>query len=84
MSPDLATLLATIVDWAELGKTVAASIIAGIGVTTAFAFAILGGAQFSERRRNGDSAAAVGAGVLGVTSLTVCIAAIIFGLVVML
>jgi hypothetical protein len=78
------TLIGSIVDWEDLGLTVAASAIAGIGITAAFSVAILGGAQFTERRREGHLVAAVGAALVGVLGLAVCAAGIVFGLVVML
>lgn len=78
------SLLATVVEWSELGSTVGAAFIAAIGVTTAFAFAILGAAQFGERRRSGETAAAVGAAALAIGGLAVTTAAIVFGLIVML
>ena len=58
----------------ELGKTVAASFLAGVGVTAAFAVAIYGAAQFNERRRSGETVAAAGAGVIAGLGLAVCAA----------
>jgi hypothetical protein len=77
-------LIGSIVDWGELGSTVAAAFIAGVGITAAFAVAILGGAQFLERRREGELATATGAAILGIAGLAVCAAGIVFGLIVML
>jgi hypothetical protein len=77
-------LSASIVEWGDLGATVAASFIAAVGITAAFAFAILGAAQFSERRRQGDTVAATGAAILAIGGLAVCAAGIVFGLIVML
>jgi hypothetical protein len=77
-------LTGSIVEWGELGSTVAAALIAGIGITAAFAFAILGAARFGEHRRQGEIVAAAGAGILAVAGLAVCLAGIGFGLVVML
>ena len=78
------SLIGSIVDWGELGLTVAAATIAALGITAAFSVAILGGAQFTERRRQGEAAAAIGAAVIGVLGLAVCAAGIVFGLIVML
>ena len=77
-------LIAEIVNWEELGKTVAAAFIAGVGLTAAFAVAILGAAQFTERRRQGEAIAAAGAAVLAASGLAVCAAGIAFGMFVML
>ena len=78
------SLIGSVVDWGELGLTVAAATIAAIGITTAFAVAILGAAQFIEQRREGDTFAAAGAALLGFAGLAVCAAGIVFGLIVML
>jgi len=47
-------MLATIVDWAALGKVILYSFVATLGVTTVFSFGIVGMARFDERRRNGS------------------------------
>jgi len=80
----MSALVGTVVEWAELGKTIAASFLAGVGVTAAFAVAILGAAQFSERRRSGETLAAGAAGALAVLALALCVTGIVFGLIVML
>jgi fatty acid desaturase len=77
-------LSASIVDWGDLGATVVASFLAAVGITAAFAFAILGAAQFIERRRHGDTVAATAAAALAIGGLAVCAAGIVFGLIVML
>jgi hypothetical protein len=77
-------LIGSIVDWGELGLTVAAATVAALGITAAFSLAILGMAQFIERRREGDAVAATGAAVLAFAGLAVCAVGIVFGLVVML
>ena len=80
----LPALLAEVVDWAELGSTVVASVVAGVGITAAFAVAILGAAQFGERRRQGETVEAAGAALLAIAGLVICTAGIVFGMVVML
>lgn len=77
-------LIGEVVNWEDLGKTVAAAFIAGVGITTAFAVAILGAAQFTERRRQGEGVAAVGAAALAAVGLAVCTAGIVFGMIAML
>ena len=47
------TTFASIVDWDALLATVAASVIAGLGVVIAFSIAIYGAARFAEGRRVG-------------------------------
>lgn len=77
-------LIGSVVDWGELGLTVAAATVAALGITAAFSLAILGLARFIERRREGDAVAATGAAVLAVAGLAVCAVGIVFGLIVML
>jgi hypothetical protein len=50
--------LATVVDWAALGKVVLYSFIASVGVTTFFSLGIVGVTRFDERRRAGASGGA--------------------------
>jgi hypothetical protein len=76
------SLLATIVDWAELGKTVAGAAVAGLGATLIFALAVLGGAQLVDLRRAQRVGAAIAAGVLMAIALLAFAAAIVIGLVV--
>jgi hypothetical protein len=75
--------LATLVDTAALGKVVAASLIAGIGITLAFSLAIVGAARFTDMRRDERVVEAAAFGALGVIGLVVTIAAVVFGIVVM-
>lgn len=77
------TLLATVVEWAELGKTVAGAAIAGIGVAIIFSLAVLGAARLIELRRTGQTAAAAAAGVLMGAALIAFAGAIAVGLIVM-
>lgn len=77
------TLLATVVDWAELGKTVAGAAIGGISVALIFSLAVLGGARLIDLRRTGQTAAAAAAGVLMAVALAAFTAAIVVGLIVM-
>jgi hypothetical protein len=75
--------LAAVVDTGALLKTVAASLVAGIGVTFAFALAILGAARFIDMRSEERSVAAGAFAVLAVTALGACGLAIAFGIIVM-
>jgi hypothetical protein len=77
------TSLATLVDSSALLQTVAASVVAGLGVTFAFSVAILGAARFSDLRVNDRPVAASAFAVLGVLGFVVVIGAIVFGIVVM-
>jgi hypothetical protein len=74
---------ATIVHTNELLQTVAASVIAGIGVTFLFSVGIWGAGQFTELSRSKRPVAATAAAVVGVTALLGVAASVITGIVVM-
>jgi hypothetical protein len=76
-------MIATIVHTDELLQTVAASVIAGIGVTFLFSVGIWGAGQFTELSRNERPVAATAAAVVGATALLCVAAAVIIGIVVM-
>jgi hypothetical protein len=76
-------MIGSIVDTDALLTVVWASLAAGIGVTAAFGFAILGGVravEFGREGRVGEAALFAVVGVLGVVSTIV---AIVFGIVVL-
>jgi hypothetical protein len=72
-----------IVDWATLGKVVAAALIAGIGVTAAFSIAVLGATRSMELRRSERAFEAGAYAALGLLGGALCVAAIVFGIIVM-
>ncbi len=72
-----------IVDWATLGKVVAAALVAGIGVTAAFSFAVLGATRSVEMRRSQRGPEATAFAVLGLLGGALCVAAIVGGIIVM-
>jgi hypothetical protein len=76
-------MLATIVDTQALLKTVAASAIAGVGVTLIFSVAILGATRFVEQSREGLSVQALAFGILALVALTAAAAAVTIGIIVM-
>jgi len=76
-------MLATIVDTQALLKTIAASFIAGVGVTMNFSIAVLGASRFADMNRDGRPAAAVAFGLLGVVALLAAGAAVVLGIIVM-
>ncbi len=71
------------VDVSDLLQTVAASFVAGIGVTTAFSLAILGVARFADARRDGRPASAVAFATLAVAGLVVTFGAVVLGIALM-
>lgn len=76
-------MIATIVHTDELLQTVAASVIAGIGVTFAFSVSIWGAGQFAELSRNERPVAATAAALVGAAALLFVIGAVAIGIVVM-
>lgn len=76
-------LVGTIVDTSALLKVIAASLVAGIGVTATFSAAILGGTLLAEMQREGRFAAAVGWAALMVVGLAASAGAVVVGLIVM-
>lgn len=76
-------VLASVVDGEALLATVIASIVAGVGVTIVFSFAILGAALFGDARRQGRTLAAVGAATLMALGVGGALVATAFGVVVM-
>jgi hypothetical protein len=76
-------MTASIVDTDALLTVVWASLAAGVGLTTAFGFAILGGVRALELGREGRVGEATIFAVVGVLGVAACIAAIAFGIVVL-
>ena len=73
-------MIASIVDTDALLQVVWVSLIAGVGVPSCFALAILGSTRALELGRNGRPAEAVLLGVVGVLGLGVVVASIVFGI----
>jgi len=76
-------MLSTVVETKELIQTVVASLVAGIGITTAFAILIFGAARSADMVRDDRPAAATAAGALAVIALIVVTAAIVLGVIAM-
>jgi hypothetical protein len=76
-------LIATVVETKELLQTIAASLVAGVGITTAFAILIFGATRSADMVRDERPLIATAAGGLAVVALVVVIALIVLGIVVM-
>jgi hypothetical protein len=76
-------LIATVVEWGELGKTVAAAAVTGVGVAGIFALCVFGAARWLELAREGRGGAALAAASLTIVTLGAFAAAIVLGLIVM-
>jgi hypothetical protein len=70
------------VDWDALLTAVWASLAAGVGVSAAFGFAILGGTRATELRREGHAGGALLFGAVGAIGALAVVGAIAFGLIV--
>jgi hypothetical protein len=75
--------LATVIDGKALWETALASLIAGVGVTAIASMAIFGFAHFADARRDNRTGIAIAAGLLAVVASLAFVAAIAFGLIVM-
>jgi cytochrome c biogenesis protein CcdA len=76
-------VLATIVETKDLLETVAASLIAGVGITIVFSIAVYGATRFADSNRDERPLAAAAAGLTTAAALAVCVAAAVIGIVVM-
>ena len=73
--------MSTIVDTTTLLDLVGVSLVAAVGVTAAFSFAILGATRFSDLRRDGRAVEAALFGVVTALALAACVGAIVYGIV---
>jgi hypothetical protein len=76
-------VIATVVDWDALLQVVWVSLLAGVGVTAAWALALLGATRALENGRDGRVAEAVVYGVVGVAGFASVVAAIVYGIVIL-
>lgn len=76
-------MIATVVETKELLQTIAASLVAGVGVTASFSLLVYAATRFADMRRDERPLLAAAAGSLAGVSLVVTIAAIVLGIVVM-
>ena len=76
-------MIATVVDWDALLQVIWVSLVAGVGVTAAWGFALLGSTRAIEVGRAGRAAEAAIYAVVGVVGLVAVVAAIVFGIVIL-
>jgi hypothetical protein len=76
--------MAVIVESKELLETIAASLVAGIGLTTVFSIAIWGAARFVDLSVAERRVAAAGAAAVGIAALVLTLAVTGFGIAVMM
>lgn len=77
-------MLATVVHTNELLQTIAASVVAGVGITVIFSIAIWGAARFVDLSGSERRVAAAGAAAVGILGLVLTLAIVAAGLFVML
>ncbi len=75
--------LATLVDGKALWQTIVYATLAAVGVTLAFALALLGAVRSIDLRRDGRASAAFASAGLAALALAVVGAAVVLGIVVM-
>lgn len=76
-------MLAVVVETKELLQTIAASVVAGVGITVVFSIAIWGAARFVDLSRSERPVAAGAAATLSGLALIATLAAVVVGMLVM-
>jgi hypothetical protein len=76
-------VIATVVDWDAIVQVIWVSLVAGVGVTAAYGFALLGSTRALESGRDGRLGGAISYAVVGVLGLAVVVGAIVFGIVIL-
>jgi hypothetical protein len=76
-------VIATIVDWDSVLQVIWVSLVAGVGVTAAWGFALLGVTRALESGRDGRVAGVALYAVVGVAGFVTVVAAIVFGIVIL-
>ncbi|MET0512407.1 MAG: hypothetical protein ABW135_12095 [Thermoleophilaceae bacterium] len=76
-------MIATIVDWDALLQVIWVSLLAGVTVPAAWAFALVGSTRALEYGRDGRAAAAVAYAIVGVAGVAIVLGAIVFGILVL-
>lgn len=76
-------MIATVVDWDALLQVIWVSLVAGVGVTAAWGFALLGSTRAIEVGRERRVAEAAIYAVVGVAGLVAVVVSIVFGIVIL-
>ena len=77
-------MIATVVDWDAILQVIWVSLLSGVGVTAAWAFALLGWTRALEYGRDRRTGEAVIYGAVGVVGLGVVLGAVVFGILVLI
>ena len=76
-------MIATIVDWDALLQVIWVSLAAGVGLTAAWGFALLGSTRAVETGRDGRPGEAVLYAVVGAVGFAAVVGAIVFALIIL-
>ena len=76
-------MIATVVDWDAILQVIWVSLLAGVGVTAAWGFAIVGATRALEHGRDGQPTGAVFYATLGVIGIAAVLGAVVFGIVIL-
>ena len=76
-------MIATVVDWDALLQVIWVSLLAGVGVTAAWGFALLGTTRALESGRDGRVGGAVAYATVGLLGFATVVAAVVFGIVIL-
>ena len=76
-------MIATVVDWDALLEVIWVSLVAGVGVTAAWGFGLLGSTRALEVGREGRAAEAAIYAVVGVAGFVAVVAAIVYGIIIL-
>ena len=76
-------MLAAIVDWNSLLEVVVVSLVGGVGLTAVFSIAVMGAVRSIDFARDGRPLEAGAFGVVSLVAVAACVAATIYGIVVM-
>jgi hypothetical protein len=73
----------SVVDWNGILEVIWVATLAGVGVTAAFGFTILGATRATELSRDGKTLSAGLYAALGIVAFAVVAASVVFGIVIM-
>jgi lysylphosphatidylglycerol synthetase-like protein (DUF2156 family) len=76
-------VIAAIVETKDLLETVAAAVVAGVGLTIVFSIAVFGATRFADFNRDERPLAAAAAALMTAAALAACVAAVVVGIIVM-
>jgi hypothetical protein len=76
-------VIATVVDWDAIFEVIWVSLLAGVGVTAAYGFALLGSTRALESGREGRLGGAISYALVGAIGFAIVVGAIVFGIVIL-